>query len=189
MNKFLMKLFNYLRILKRKFFIQYYELKHVHPTFIASPKCSIAKDFTAGAYSYVGPYCSIYPKVCIGNYTMIADHVTIVGGDHNYTKAGTPIIFSGRNILLPTIIGNDVWVGCNSTIMTGVKIGDGAIIAAGSVVTKDVEEYAIYGGVPAKKIKDRFTPDEICKHKKMLELNPECLDKKRIIVLRGKDKA
>jgi acetyltransferase-like isoleucine patch superfamily enzyme len=57
---------------------------------------------------------------------------------------------------LLTEIGNDVWIGYGSTIMQGVKINDGAIIAAGSVVTKDVAAYEIYGGNPAKKIADRF---------------------------------
>lgn len=61
----------------------------------------------------------------------------------------------------PVIIGNDVWIGANVVILPGVKIGDGAIIAAGAVVTKDVEDYAIVGGVPAKVIKYRFTREEI----------------------------
>lgn len=58
-------------------------------------------------------------------------------------------------------IGNDVWIGMNVTILNGVNIGDGAIIAAGAVVTKDVEPYSIVGGVPAKKVRKRF-PEEIC---------------------------
>lgn len=59
------------------------------------------------------------------------------------------------------IIGNDVWIGANTVILPGVRIGDGAIIAAGAVVTKDVEPYAIMGGVPAKTIKYRFTKEKI----------------------------
>ncbi len=66
-----------------------------------------------------------------------------------------------------TEIGNDVWVGYKATIMPGVKIGDGAIIGSGSVVTKDVEPYAIVGGNPAKLIRKRFSDDQI---KKLLEL-------------------
>lgn len=58
-------------------------------------------------------------------------------------------------------IGNDVWIGADVKILEGVKIGDGAIIAAGAVVTKDVEPYSIVGGVPAKKIRDRFTTKQI----------------------------
>ncbi|MDE5998007.1 MAG: CatB-related O-acetyltransferase [Muribaculaceae bacterium] len=59
------------------------------------------------------------------------------------------------------VIGNDVWIGYDAVIMAGVKIGDGAIIGARAVVTKDVEPYSIVGGVPAKAIRKRFTPDII----------------------------
>ena len=55
-----------------------------------------------------------------------------------------------------TTIGNDVWIGCNAVIMAGVSVGDGAIIGAGAVVTKDVEPYAVVVGVPGKRIKYRF---------------------------------
>lgn len=144
-------------------------LKHVHKTFYIGGNCSLSPDLVAGAYSYIGPRGLIYPKVSIGDYTMLANDVAIVGGDHNYDKAGVPIIFSGRGELNPTIIGKDVWVGAYVKIMTGVKIGDGAIIALGSVVTKDVEPYSVYGGIPAKKIKNRFQNEQdIIKHKGML---------------------
>ena len=59
------------------------------------------------------------------------------------------------------VIGNDVWIGESARIMAGVHIGDGAVIAAGAVVTKDVAPYAIVGGVPAKVIKYRFSPEQI----------------------------
>lgn len=59
------------------------------------------------------------------------------------------------------IIGNDVWIGYDAVIMAGVKIGDGAIIGTRAIVTKDVEAYSIVGGVPAKEIRKRFTPDII----------------------------
>lgn len=92
----------------------------------------------------------------IGKYTMLANDVKIIGGDHYYKRVGVPIIFSGRAELHPTVIGDDVWIGAYSIIMAGVTIGNGAIIAAGSVVTKDLEPYGIYGGIPAKLIKMRF---------------------------------
>jgi acetyltransferase-like isoleucine patch superfamily enzyme len=64
--------------------------------------------------------------------------------------------YQWKGLMETTVIGDDVWVGYGSIIMSGVTINDGAIIAAGSVVTKDVEAYSIYGGCPARKIKDRF---------------------------------
>jgi acetyltransferase-like isoleucine patch superfamily enzyme len=59
------------------------------------------------------------------------------------------------------VIGNDVWIGANATLLNGVHIGDGAIVAAGAVVVKDVPPYTVVGGVPAREIKKRFTPEQI----------------------------
>jgi len=146
-----------------------YGLKHVHPTFFAQSNVEVARDLRAGAYSYIGKYCSICPMVEIGKYVMFAPRVAIVGGDHLYEVAGTPMIFSGRPQMPKTVIDDDVWIGINSTIKAGVHIGRGAIVAAGSAVTKDVEPYSIYGGVPAKKIRDRFNSDsDREKHDQML---------------------
>jgi acetyltransferase-like isoleucine patch superfamily enzyme len=148
---------------------KYYKLKNVHPTFYMGGRSSVSSDIKAGAYAYIGPNCIIYPKVTIGEYSMLANNVSVIGGDHLYNKPGTPIIFSGRAILKETLIGKDVWVGAHSKILTGVTIGNGAIIAMGSVVTKDVEPFTIYGGIPAKKIKNRFnTKEDVEVHKKML---------------------
>lgn len=129
---------------------------------------SISKDLVAGEYSYIGNGSLIYPKVRIGRYTMLANKVMVVGSDHYFRDASLPIIFSGREELKETIIGDDVWVGARSIVRAGVKIGNGAIVAAGSVVTKDVEPYTIVAGVPANKIKMRFTPEEIEVHEAML---------------------
>ena len=146
-----------------------YGLTNVHKTFYIGGKSNISKDLIAESYSYIGPGCIIYPKVEIGCYTMLANNVSIIGKDHVFKKVGVPIIFSGRQEIPKTIIGKDVWIGANSIINLGVKIGNGAIIAAGSVVTKDVEPYSVYGGVPAKRIKDRFTQKEAEIHEQMLE--------------------
>lgn len=158
------------RIYKR-FLIRYvYGLKNVHPTFNFAGKCKISTDFVADEYSYIGNNCTIYPGVTIGRYTMLAQFVQIIGSDHNYNFAGIPTIFSGRPPLKMTNIGRDVWIGANSIIFTGVKIGDGSIIAAGSIVTKDIPDFVVVGGVPAKVIKSRFkTDEEKYKHLQMLD--------------------
>lgn len=116
----------------------------------------IARDVVVGAYSSIGPGAWIGPKVELGKYVMFAANVTILGDDHRYDIAGTPIIFSGRPELSTTVVEDDVWVGQNVSIRAGVRIGRGAIIGMGAVVTKDVKPYAIVGGVPAKKIGMRF---------------------------------
>lgn len=175
-----------LRRIKRKYYIWRYGLRNVHPTFIATGRGQISKDFIAGAYSYVGPGCVIYPKVSIGKYTMLANEVKIIGGDHIYDKPGYPILFSGRDVLNKTIIGDDVWVGACTIVMTGVHIGDGAIVAAGSVVTKDVEPFVVVGGVPAKYIKNRFkSKQEEAIHKMMLRRDFSELPAEMRKVLRG----
>lgn len=163
------RIINTLCWVKRWYYIKRYRLKNVSPNFLATNGLQrVSKDVKAGAYSYIGPQSIIYPKVTIGNYTMIANDVYIIGADHYFQQPGIPMVFAGREYLRETIIGNDVWIGARAIIMVGVKIGNGAIVAAGSVVTKDVEPYAIYGGVPAKKIKDRFTPEQITEHEQML---------------------
>src|SRR5690606_22424638 len=128
---------------------------NVHSTFYISGKSKISRDLVAGAYSFIAGNCTIYPQVVIGRYTMLAPEVKIIGEDHNFHFPHKPMIFSGRPNQTKTIIGDDVWIGSRSIIMKGVKIGDGAIVAANSVVTKDVEPYAIVAGVPAKIIKYR----------------------------------
>lgn len=109
----------------------------------------------------------------IGNYCSIASNVIFVlGGNHNYQYLST---YPFKNKLLndfsvieadtkgKIIIEDDVWIGINSLILSGVKIGQGAVIAAGSVVTKDIPPYAIVGGNPAHIIKYRFGENTINK--------------------------
>jgi acetyltransferase-like isoleucine patch superfamily enzyme len=138
-------------------------------TYIVLP-CRIARDFKAGEYSFINKNCFIGHKVSIGRYTMLARDVSFMGSDHYYDKPGIPIIFSGLPKLNKTIVEDDVWIGHRAIIILGVKIGRGAIVAAGSVVTADVEPYSIVGGIPAKLIKMRFeNENDIQLHSDMLE--------------------
>lgn len=133
-----------------------YKLFDVAPTFYMGGRSFVCRDLQAKEFSYVGNNCHIYPGVKIGAYTMLANNVSVIGGDHQYNKAGVPMIFSGRAGWRETNIGNDVWIGAYSIVKTGISIGDGTIVAMGSVVTKDLDSFSIYGGNPARKIKDRF---------------------------------
>lgn len=96
--------------------------------------------------------------VSIGNYSMIGPGVVVNSGNHNFGALDTPIRYQGHTFK-PITIGDDVWIGANSTIVAGVTIGTGAVIAAGAVVTKPVPERAIMGGVPARVIGHRDSVD------------------------------
>lgn len=99
-------------------------------------------------------YISGYGGVKIGNNVRIGHRVSIITSDHLYNDVKAPVYKQGI-IGEKVVIEDDVWIGCNATILKGVTIGKGAIIGAGSVVTKDVPSYAVVGGVPAEKISMR----------------------------------
>ncbi len=120
-----------------------------------------------GKYSYVSGSRVIYTK--IESFCSIADGCVIGGAAHPMEwVSSSPVFYSKKNIFKKcfaekefeeyreTQIGNDVWIGSNCLIKAGVKIGDGAVIGMGSVVTKDVPPYEVWAGNPAKKIKIRF---------------------------------
>lgn len=160
---------NLFRNFKRKFYILKYRLYSVHPTSLVSKNGVIARDIVIGEHSYIGPNGNICQNVIIGKYVMLGPNVSITGKDHRYNICGTPMIFSGREKLPKTIIEDDVWIGTNTIIMAGVKIGFGSIIGAGSIVTKDIPSFQIYAGNPAKKIRSRFSnAEDEMNHRNML---------------------
>lgn len=126
-----------------------------------------------GKHSYVNSNSHLR-NVKIGNFTSIGSNVIIGVGTHPTSLVSTHPAFYSNNKGFKTYadknyfdeypyveIGNDVWIGSRATILGNVKIGDGAIIAYGAVVTKDVPPYAIVGGIPAKIIKYRFSTEII----------------------------
>lgn len=145
-------------------------LINTHSTFLVGGRAYISKDFSAEEYSYVGPRSEITGGVSLGRYSMIGPGVKIVGNDHVFLTVGTPIIFSGRPEFKNTLIGRDAWIGAGSIILAGIRVGDGAIVAAGSVVVKDVGDFEIVGGNPAKLIKKRFlTLEEELLHREKID--------------------
>ena len=135
-----------------------------------------------GRGSYVGEYSTIVGKV--GRYCSVGGHVTCLTSTHPTKQfvSTSPCFYSTlrqngmtyakeqlfdefpkiENTKYPVIIGNDVYIGYGAVIIAPVKIGDGAVVAANSVVTKDVEPFTIVGGNPAKLIRKRFSDEEIC---------------------------
>lgn len=108
----------------------------------------------------IGKDCHINENVfiqnaIIGSYVMIAPGVAIVANSHVTTRTDIPMSLQGKVKDKRVTIEDDVWIGRNAIILPGIVIHKGAIVGAGSVVTKDVEAYTVVGGVPAKKIKSR----------------------------------
>nr|MDA3897396.1 acyltransferase [Desulfobacteraceae bacterium] len=89
--------------------------------------------------------------VTIGDYVMVGPNVVIASSDHDYRQTDLPMATRDHK-LAPVAIGNDVWIGANAVITGGTNIGDGAVISAGAIVTRNVYAYQIVGGVPARVI-------------------------------------
>lgn len=117
-------------------------------------------------------YCT-RAELKIGNNVIFGPKPTIITGDHRIDLVGKNIIDITDEEKLPdqdapVVIEDGVWCGANVTILKGVTIGRGSVVAAGAVVTKSFPPYSIIGGVPAKLIKMRFTPEEIMQHESLL---------------------
>ncbi|WP_339686741.1 DapH/DapD/GlmU-related protein [uncultured Nonlabens sp.] len=109
--------------------------------------------------------------VYFGNKIMLGPNVSIIGGDHNTSIVGKYMIDVKDKLPendLPIVIEDDVWVGCGVTILKGVRIGTGSIIAAGALIIKDVPKYSVVGGIPGRILKDRFNAEELIAHEKMI---------------------
>jgi galactoside O-acetyltransferase len=137
----------------------------VSPGITLSPRVSL-KDgvilnantgrITIGERSWLGPYCVIYGNggVDIGRDVMIAAHTLITSVGHEHESLDVPMMHQPLR-LAPVRIEDDVWIGARCTLLPGITVGRGAIVGAGSVVTRDVAPWAIVGGVPARVVGQR----------------------------------
>lgn len=147
--------------------------------FATAPHISGQKRVSLGNNIYIGPYATIYctrADFTVEDSVTIGPHFSVITGDHRTDIIGKHI----HDITdkekkpendAPVKIESGVWCGANVTVLKGVTVSKGSVIAAGSVVTKSTVPYGIYGGVPAKLIKMRFTPEEIEEHERLLKEN------------------
>lgn len=142
------------------------------------PLTSIFKgvsNFQISSHVRIARYAVIYSteaKVYIGSKVGIAPYLKIITGNHSYMQTGR-FMFDGDYEKCPdddkdVIIEGDSWFGINVTILSGVTVGRGSIIASGAVLNKSCPPYSIVGGVPAKVLKYRFTIDEALEHEEKL---------------------
>ncbi len=134
---------------------------------------SMIRNCNIDIYSYGGMnFTALHCK--IGKYSSISWNVSIGGANHNYNNITTHAFLYNPNFDMitkdeelhdrfsePCEVGNDVWIGAGAQILRGVKVGDGAVVAAGAIVTKDVPPYSIVAGIPGRVIKMRASEDEI----------------------------
>ena len=133
------------------------------------------KNITMHDNVSIGPGSTIYTtgaKLTFHPHITIGPNLTIITGDHMH-KVGRFIDSICGSEKTPDLdqdvtIESDVWIGCNVTILKGVTIGHGSIVAAGAVVTKSCPPYSILGGVPAKVIKQVYSPEVIIEHERIL---------------------
>ena len=110
-------------------------------------------DVTIGDHTRIGIHCTVIGPVCIGNHVNLAQGITVTALNHNFEDVSKRIDEQGVSTK-PVVIGDDVWIGANAVVLPGVTIGNHSVVAAGAVVTKDVPDHTLVGGVPAKVIKN-----------------------------------
>ncbi|MBR2416344.1 MAG: acyltransferase [Bacteroidaceae bacterium] len=143
-------------------------LKPSTSMYLGLENISLGNNVSIPRFSHI--FCS-RASLTIGNNVIFGPAPTIVTGDHIINCIGTPMFLykkKGPEEDFPVVIEDDVWVGANVTILKGVTIGRGSVVAAGAVVNKSTPPYSISGGLPAKTIRFRFNIDEIIEHEKAL---------------------
>lgn len=113
------------------------------------------KNIQVGDHSSINKRCWISHDTVIGADVMMGPEVIILSSSHSFGRTDVPMRCQGNDDRIPVVVGDDVWIGTRAVILRGVHVGSHSIISAGSIVTKDVPEWAIVGGAPARVIKYR----------------------------------
>lgn len=125
----------------------------------------VALGIGAVLWAVAPAHIEIHDKV------MFGPNVTVMAGDHIIDVPGAFMVdlhAKRPGDDLAVIIEGDVWIGANVTVLKGVTVGRGCVVAAGSVVTRSTEPYTVVGGVPARKLNDRFTPEQVLAHEQFM---------------------
>lgn len=129
---------------------------HVHPTANIERGASItSRNVSVGARSGVGIDCWVQGPLTIGTDVMMGPECRIYTRNHASGQADAPMFSQGFEAPRPVVIEDDVWLGARVMVMPGIRIGRGSIVAAGAVVTSDVDPFTVVGGVPARFIRNR----------------------------------
>jgi len=180
-----------------RFLAFFYKRRMLHcgKNVIIKPKTSVfrgVENMYLGNDVNIPRYATIFcteAKLIIGNKVIFGPAPTIMTGDHSINKIGE-FIFDVHDKNLEDdkeiVFQDDIWTGANITVLKGVTIGRGSVIAACSLVNKDVPFYSIVGGIPAKVLKYRFTIDEIIEHEKHLYHKNNRLTREELIKTRIK---
>ncbi len=160
--------------------------KHVH--FYPTRSYFYYKTIEVGSNTYIGPgamFLATDSSIVIGKKVLFGPNVSIIGGNHSTHIVGKFMMDYKKSDKLDSddksvIIENDVWIGSGASILNGVRIGRGAIVAAGAVVVQNVAPYTVVGGVPAKVIKQRWSLEEVLRHEEILYPSNQRLSRETI---------
>lgn len=145
------------------------------------------ENMSFGNYVRIHKYATIFSsdaKLIIGNKVALGPKVTIMTGNHATDTIGTfmwDVHYKKDGLDKNVIIEDEIWVGSNVTILSGAHISRGCVIAAGAIVNKYIPPYSIVGGIPAKVLKYRFTPEQIIEHEKALYVSEKRLTLEQIM--------
>ena len=154
------------------------ELLHCGTNVTIGKNCNIsARNTSIGNDVYIGDGAVIsasISKIYIGNKVMFGPNVEIHSGNHRFDIVGKYMFDITLDQKRPeddrdVVIEDDVWLGAKCVILNGVRVGEGSIIGAGTVVSKDVPPYSIVTGSKQYKVRERFSPEQIAQHKTMIE--------------------
>ncbi|MDZ7859580.1 MAG: acyltransferase [Candidatus Krumholzibacteriota bacterium] len=141
----------------------------INSSFVKPESAEIGNNVFIGE----GCHISVHNSLKIGDGVVIGPRLIVMGGDHDFKITGKRLYEIKEGINLPVIIGKDVWIGAGVIILKGVRIEEGAVLGAGSLVTKNIPPYTIAVGSPAGPVRKRFSDEELKRHLRLLKYDKD----------------